>query len=259
MKKIANILLLTIFLGSFSSCLEDPKVVPAYTPGATALLSNVGGLFDLTNLGSSTFSFSVDILAPAEVSVSSVTIMKSFNGGTPVVHADINTFPANLTVTPADVVNGLGVAVGDLKLGDQFDITLKVNTNNGTFSAQDAFSIKPACVSDLAGTYSVVSSGEIGGGNGPYNNIEADVVLTETAPGVYQADDITGGMYPQIWGGNPEPGSFEDVCNNITIRPVADQWGDTITGSGDVNEDKSIDLNWSNTYGDTGAAVYTPK
>lgn len=259
MKKIVNIFLITIFLGSFSSCLEDPKVVPAYTLGATALLSNVGGLFDLTDLPNSTFSFSVDVLAPDAVNVSSVTIMKSFNGGTPVAHAEITSFPASLTVTPADVVNGLGVAVGDLKLGDQFDFTLKVNTNNGTFSAQDAFNIKPACLSALAGTYSVVTSGEAGGGNGTYNNIEADVVLTETAPGVYRADDITGGMYPQFWGGNPEPGSFEDVCNTLTIRPVADQWGDTINGSGKVNEDGTLDLNWSNGYGDTGAAVYTPK
>ncbi|MDX2245138.1 MAG: hypothetical protein SF052_00065 [Bacteroidia bacterium] len=259
MKKIVNIFLLTILLGSFTSCLEESKVVPNYTLGATALLSNVGGLFNLNDLSTSSYAFSVDILAPDAVNVSSVTIMKSFNGGTPVAHADITSFPANVTITPADVVNGLGVAVGDLKLGDQFDFTFKVNTNNGTFSAQDAFTIKPSCVSDLAGTYTVVTSGEIGGGNGPYNNLAGEVVLTETAPGVYEADDITGGMYPTVWGGNPEPGSFEDVCNTLTIRPVTDQWGDTIVGSGEVNEDGTLDLNWSNGYGDTGAAVYTPK
>lgn len=260
MKKIVNILMVVLLMGSFSSCIEEQPVFPPYTAGGTALLSGVGGLFDLNDLPNSTYSFTIDVKHPDNVTISSVTIMKSLNGGTPVAHAEISSFPASITVTPADVVNGLGIGVDDLKLGDDIDFTLKVNTNNGTFSAQDNFDIKPACISDLAGMYSVVTSGEAGGGVGSYGTLDpVDVTVTEESPGTYSVDDISGGMYPGVWGGSPQEGTFSDVCNSLTINDFTDQWGDTFSGSGTVNADKTMTLNWSNTYGDNGESIYTPK
>jgi uncharacterized surface protein with fasciclin (FAS1) repeats len=118
----------------------------------------------------------------------------------------------------------------------------------------------------LAGTYA--SDATACGGDGEGNcdpavtdlAYEASVELTETdEDGVYLVDDLTFGLYPQGYDIAAVPGEIVVATDgSITITDQLDQYDDPFNGTGQVNEDGSITIEVSNTYGDSIETTLTP-
>lgn len=63
--------------------------------------------------------------------VDNITIHKSY-GGTKVEHAVLTSFPASVSLSAADLVNGIsGLTVGDLAVGDAFNIEFTIKYSDG--------------------------------------------------------------------------------------------------------------------------------
>jgi len=249
--------------------------VATFVPGAIPTISG-GGFYDLLDLDNASATFNIDGLIEGEgATVSSVTVMKSYTGhindstivtGPTVEHVTIpvSEIPKSITVTANEAAQNADADFTQAKVEDHFNFTFVLNTEDGrALKSGPTISVPLSCPSALAGTYSVVTSGNQGAGSGTtsgtYEGVEATVVIAEVAPGTYSVDDITGGMYPGVWGDIPVPGEISDVCNNITIQNTVDHYQDTFSGTGTVNADGTITITWNNGYGDDGVSVYTPQ
>lgn len=161
-------------------------------------------------------------------------------------------------------VNGKVLTEDELSPGDYWMLSYKMTLADGkVLSIGDQTTVLFSCPSAIAGVYDAVGSGSAGGGYGNFPNDDWDgtevVTLTESSAGVYEMDHIAGGFYPNFWGGEPEIGTFRDVCGSYTIDSKTDQWGDTVTCTVTNNGDGSITVVWSNTYDDGGTYTLTPQ
>lgn len=161
-------------------------------------------------------------------------------------------------------VNGVVLSEDDLAPGDQFIFTYELVLSDGRVLTPAAtYAVTFTCPSDIAGTYSFVSTGFFGDGAGgqtsPYGEFTGEVVLTEDASGIYTVDDMSFGLYDQGYGDTSPSGQIEEVCGSISDRGSTDQYGDPFTINGSLNDDGSIELTWGNTWGDTGTVVLTPQ
>ena len=124
-------------------------------------------------------------------------------------------------------------------------------------------SMAVSCPSDLAGDYSSTMSGNLGdgsgGSSGTYADLGTTVTLTadEESPGVYNIDDMSFGIYPDSYSIDAPPGRIQDICDNLTGLGDTDEFGDPFTITGTVNDDGTITISWSNTYGDSGTGTLT--
>lgn len=134
------------------------------------------------------------------------------------------------------------------------------------------------CVSDLAGTYNVVSTfdspgyfnsenpdfqygpgndGSVGGGVQTYNGIG---IAAGTATSTYVIPDITNGFEPIMWGNPPVLATVADQCGklvavSITFAP----YGYEILPGSKVNPDGTFTIVWQNVYGENGISTFTPQ
>ena len=67
------------------------------------------------------------------------------------------------------------------------------------------------------------------------------------------------GLYPQAYGDTAPTGQVDLCGTTISDRGDNDQYGDPFTINGTLNADGSVNITWSNTYGDTGTVVLTPQ
>jgi hypothetical protein len=116
--------------------------------------------------------------------------------------------------------------------------------------------IRLACPSNLAGRYTTVNTGTGG-------TINSQVVITEIEPFTYRISDITGGVYSQVYGGEPNPAIFTELCDVITITDQPDVVFGTsgFNGTGRVNADRTIRISWNNGSdegSDRGVTILTP-
>jgi len=250
MKKISLLLVALLFV-VFTGC-EEEDTFPFDTKGATIAVSNAAGFFDLTNL-SSTFSFDASSLGEA---VNSFDILKSYNGGTPVFHATVNSLPTSISITPAEAVQGLGVTVDDLQIGDEITFSFdNVVTSSGSYPSGAGVAAAVSCFSALAGThtYTTTTSGWC------TETSTGSVVWSEVGPGAYAIDDFAFGTYvPCYSSANTPDGTLQvnDVCNGITITG-ASQWGEIYSWTiSDVNGPTMV-ITWSNDYGEGGITTLT--
>ncbi len=205
------------------------------------------------------------------VTVSSINVTKQLftsNGNSEPVQISVSgeTFTQTRSELFADVpVGGQVLSENDLTAGDYWVLSYTMALSDGlVLKIGDKTRIAFSCPSDLAGTYSASSVGEgnYPGGNfpGPFWDGQGEVTLTETGvEGVYTISEISGEFYNLFWGGNPESGTFRDVCGNYSIDTKTDQWGDTLSTTVTNNGDGTITIEWENTYGDFGTTVLTPQ
>jgi hypothetical protein len=85
---------------------------------------------------------------------------------------------------------------------------------------------------------------------GGVNNVFVEV--SQERPGVYQIDEVTGGVWPAFYSGRANPALLVDVCGStITGRPGSVTAGSeggplrTFTINGVINADNSITITWS--------------
>lgn len=118
--------------------------------------------------------------------VTSYEIVKSFNGGSQVAVASSATLPFTVTYTTIEeYVNGLGVAVTDLELGDVFTFSVIMYLPDGrriqAAPGDGDIAITVNCSSDLAGDYTMTGLRDDGA------TYTFPVVITEVSAGNYQS------------------------------------------------------------------------
>ncbi|WP_192346607.1 hypothetical protein [Algoriphagus sp. Y33] len=139
----------------------------------------------------------------------------------------------------------------------------QVSTNYGSVT----LAIRVICQSELEGTYSVFyETLKIGDGTGGADqtltnySLDDEVNFEVSGTGAYLVDDISFGIFPGMYGDAAPSGTVYDVCSVITGEPSnTDQYGDSYTINGIVNEDGTISITWVNTWGDGGDVVLTKK
>jgi len=252
MKKISLFAMLALLCVTiFMSC-EEEDTFPFETKGATIAATNVG-FFNFYEINTTTFDFNVSSLGEA---ISSVNVMKSYNGGTPVLHGTITQTPVAVSITAAQAVEGLGISVDDLQLGDEIVFTFEdVQTGSGTYPSATSATAKIACLSPLAGTHSYTTSDYFCAGDA----VTGEVTWAEVGAGVYEIDDWAYGSYQACYGGPAQSwGTLQlsDVCNQLTILGV-DNYGDTWSFSSITVDGANLTLGWTNTYGEIGTTIIT--
>ena len=236
----------------FTACDKEDEYI-FDTKGATVAISNAAGFFDLGDLNS-TFSFDASSLGEA---VSSFDILKSYNGGTPVFHATVNSLPTSVSITPTEAVEGLGVTVDDLQIGDEISFSFdNVVTSSGSYPSSASVTGSVSCLSALAGTFDYTTS-ETWCGSAPFTG---QTTWTEVSPGTYEIDDWSYGAYPDCYGGFMASSwgtlQITDVCNQIGLTGL-DNYGDTWTLSNLSVDGADFTYSWSNTYGEGGTTTLT--
>lgn len=210
-------------------------------------------------------SFDYDVVGPAPVET--LTFFATHNGETAEILAT-DTWPGSASFTLGELLDAVGsdeIAFGEevvvsYILTSAVDCASTVTT--GAVYACPVSVLQPAMEGDPpleSRTYEAKSAGEAGGGNGTFDIVD-QVTLAPGANAItFALDDISFGMYEQFWSGARDPGDLRILCGEVTMGPNVDQYGDTVTGSGSIDDETGIiTLKWSNTYGDKGDVTLTP-
>lgn len=116
--------------------------------------------------------------------------------------------------------------------------------------------------SDAAGAYNTDADGGFGdgaGGSAPYTGLAATVTITKLGTGQYSIDDMSFGLYPIGYGDTAPSGTVTICGSSISDNGDTDQYGDPFTITGTLNDNGTINLEWSNTWGDSGVVTLTPQ
>jgi hypothetical protein len=179
-------------------------------------------------------------------------------GVTPVagVHYRMVTNEVTLPANASFVEFPVEILTGNLDTEEQPDLILvildagqtKISANYHSLTME----IRLACPSDLAGVYNSVNVGTGG-------TVNYQVTITEVEPFTYRISDITGGVYAQVYGAEDNPAIFTELCGEISIidQPDLVFGGDSFNGTGRVNPNGTITINWSNEAGDSGMTTLT--
>jgi len=147
--------------------------------------------------------------------IANYEILKSVNGGTEVSVATNATLPISLVYTTVEeFIDGLGIAVSDLRIGDVITFRTKMTKTDGSVifagPSDGSFSITVSCSSDLAGTYSLTTVAS----NGNIKTFPNEKII-EISPGVYKTESIYTWDVGAI---APDQGfNFVDVCGELTV------------------------------------------
>ena len=264
-KQLKNIFVLFLCMGTITSCFDEHiDLLPEADTGALPIVSNItnDGIFNLLDIGNAGVGFTINIDENSTADVASVIVNKSFNGGDLIEQTTVSSFPAQINIPVADAVSGTGIGVGDLEVGDLFDFTFDVVTTDGrTLKNGVLIQVPASCPSNLAGVY-MLHSEVLFADNGPQTY---DYEITLEGSGTYALEDVTGGAwginYAALYGTSPRAGTLVDICDNLSIAPVSDQFGFEIVVT-DLAKDADgvISYKWNDTgYDDNGEVTLTPQ
>lgn len=227
---------------------------PPVAGEASVFTYNPAGQLDLLDLASSS-SFTAHLTNPQNEPVQALLIQKAVNGSEPVEITTVTSWPISLTYSLEDLLKDWpGVALTDLRKGDVISFILSPEGESSANVHKIDFQL--GCASDLAGQYLATTTGRSGpGGGGVFDTIRYEVALSDLGNGRYEISELSGGMYPTIWGGQEEAGVLIDSCEIMLIPSQKDQWDDDLSGSGVVVGAGNIQYEWENGYGDRGETV----
>jgi hypothetical protein len=256
----------------------------------------------LNNLEEEYVEFTVDVDGFEVTEISSVELQLEFTENdrvfnpfkeeyedsvyAPVVLKTVNTFPATVQISAAEIVQALGLSsVNDFEVGDSFNMTFPINTTDGrklTVALNSELCNQPAqpsfggcnvqwvvtCPSAIAlGSYSAVTNAESTDNCPPsatLTNYAYDVEVSSNGAGQYEVSDVFGGAYIE-WYGACYGYDFEtaatltDVCNELSLNFV-DGFEAAVSVTGNYDPATGvITYTWTNEFGDTGTTVLTPK
>jgi hypothetical protein len=252
--------------------LEDSgELTDTFTSEAATLVVAPGGTF-IRNV-TTEVKFPVDFTDKSDPAlVQAVDVVLNFDGvnnQTTKIVATLTSLPAEISFTAQELLDQAGLTLDELNAGDSWNYSYVLNNNEGnTWDVLQETKYTFTCPSDIAGTYSVVSSGTSTDDccTDPVENITGTVELTEVRPGVYELSDFSGGLYFEWYDvytiTSPEdtPGFLEHVCSEVNIIETAEPYGTAVTGSGTYDDVTGvITYNWVNGYGDTGTVTLTPQ
>lgn len=210
--------------------------------------------------------------------------------------SDFATGKVHKEFTAADMAGFVGKTAAQLQGGDLFNFRTRVTLNDGRVypfvvledvevggtvrdfnnidggivnnpafaSFTSRFSTFVGCPSNLAGTYTTVTTGTSTDGCCPDPvTVNSSVTFTRTGPTTYRVTNFSAGLYDawycapyDLCNGNTFNGlasTMLDVCGNVTW--TAGYWGSRGTGS--IDGSGKITVTWENEFGDTGTTVFT--
>lgn len=297
MKKIKLIFVSLFAAAMMLSCDDDGgdsklNLESAAVPDITKSETN-DAILDLLKIQDGediTIGFSIEM---AQGKISSLDIVSFYVKGDGsaekvVLATNVTTFPTSMTLTKQQLIDKFTVLTGDadFELGDELivsaDLTLengtivKLRNDNGSQNYGQDIANSPlysvtqfypvACPSDLAGTYSVVSSGESTDSGpspdiNPIANYPFTVTLTDAGGGTYDMSDAYGGLYLlwyAMYGITPSHSTakIKDVCGTLSAS-YKGPFVESVTLEGTVNDDGTLTIHWENEFGDFGDSVYT--
>lgn len=254
---ISKALVLVALVFVASSC-EDEDKAPILTfeaatkGGYPRLLAEEGEPFvNLFDVAGSSYGYTIEFIDEARgANVESYYLEVSYNGGSsmPLRSAySSSDFSDNangykeLTVAPitaAELLSAVGVAEGDLAVGDEFDVTGFVVVSGNTFGGANSsatvegaafvghfdYTFPVGCPSDLAGDYDYsYSSPNWCGGAGT-----GTITIQANGGGFYTFNDWSFNSYADCYGGGTAIGlEFQEVCNELNLVGKVDSYGDT--------------------------------
>jgi len=278
MKNILLISLGILLLASIFMGCEEEDEYPFEIKGAT-IITTQAGFFDFFEITTTTMDFNIDRIGE---NVSSVEMYKTYNRPDeiiedttaasgfdtipgfsmgPILYTTFTQLPQSVSLTAAEAVDGFGMTVDDIKLGDSFIFTFdKVQTASGTYPSQEVVAANVACPSSLAGEHTFVSTANFNTGvYDPCNaTVEGSVIWTATAAGIYSIDDFSFGTYLPCYGGGFPEGDLavNDVCTEVTLTGVS-QFGEVYTWDITEVNGKEMTIVWINDFGEGGTTVLT--
>ena len=208
MKKL-NIFLLSLVTASlFIGCdgEEETEVLKNRAIAGTSITIDGSGkvqgepadLDDLSNsdvnILLSTLNMDINVGSIEDASIiENYEVVKQYNGGTEISVGTFESLPASVNLTEvSEFLDGTSVTEGDLRIGDVFTFTVKVNQTNGEsyYFKSQSFNLVVNCYADLSGTYTVTNSLC---GTGETGTIPP-VTITETADGGWYLTIADGGF-----------------------------------------------------------------
>jgi len=159
--------------------------------------------------------FKVALKSGSPDNVTKYEIVKSFNDGPEVSVAETTTLPFSVSYsTINEFIAGLGIAVGNIRIGDVFRFKVRAYKTDGAIyvygSTVSSFAIIVNCSSDLAGDYDVTATRD--DGSSWNHGIET---IVEVSPGYYKTVTTGGWAAGTI---APDQGfNFQDTCNTLTV------------------------------------------
>ncbi|WP_417785539.1 hypothetical protein [Tenacibaculum sp.] len=293
LKKISLLLVLVSF--TFFSCEDDGgtskiDLIEGVIPNLSKSLEadQIIDFQKLTNNEPISLKFNIDIHSGNPQSSDVVALYKKRSDGS-IFYALLEEnadLPKEYSMTPQSIVDLFSElnSVNDIELGDVVTLTARFTLNDGTLlniineegdfvvgtNIQNNTSLYTislnypvSCVSDLAGTYSVLSSGtstDGGASPNPISNHPYEVVITDTGGGTYTISDGAAGIYIQWYSQYgytfETEGKFTDVCGTLN-GSWGESFGGTITLTGTVNNNGTLSIHWENSFGDVVDAIYT--
>ncbi|MTI23197.1 hypothetical protein E1176_19360 [Fulvivirga sp. RKSG066] len=214
-------------------------------------------------------SFTVDLeddqLSAGDSTDITITINDVPGGGIERVTASAGGGTVNLDQASIDavlgessgVVTGKYIANADPTETGEVDVTVTIGDVTQQRSASASASVLVICASEgnIAGTYSSYASGSIGNGT-EYEAISTVITITQINEGQYMVNDLSFGVYPQIYADSPVSGTINVCGNKISDFNVVDGFGDPFTITGMTADPDVINgvikIEWSNTFGDNG-------
>lgn len=222
------------------------------------------GFFNLSDATNSTNSFSF-FNAPLGESVNAATLTISFNGSD-FVPVEGVTVDGSYTISLTQAAQLTGVDVSTLMAGDVFTVGMNMSTASGDFTNTKTMDIAVSCLSEIAGTYTVSTTGTSTDVCCPdETTVMGTVTLTAATAGVYDISDWSGGLYLEwydIYGivADSNTGQIQDICNGITLIDETEPFGETLEGTGSRDPATGvITYTWLTGYGDTGTVTMTPQ
>ncbi|HNS30432.1 MAG TPA: hypothetical protein PKL52_07860 [Tenuifilaceae bacterium] len=168
MKKIKFLSLLAIMALLFAACetvVEDPAGPRGVAP-VPGIVNLNPATFDVLDLENTFIKFTLVLEGSG---VSQANILASFKGNKQRVNiTSVSSFPSDITITLAEVVNKLGMVLDSIKPADLFNFEVQTVVGGKTYYSSAAFNVAVVCgydVANVTGSYYVVT--EDWGSEGP--------------------------------------------------------------------------------------------
>ncbi|QDO93785.1 hypothetical protein FNB79_07270 [Formosa sediminum] len=207
MKNILYICFVMLSILSFTACQETDTETIVELEGEAGVLVNVSSKSSGALLGSpesgvdledASIEFSENYLTLTTIKqsgdtaldIESIQAYKSLNGGEEVLIGSSTSLPFTIEYTTIDeFVDGLGLSVSDLRIGDYFNFIIKVLKTDGSIytynTSMGRFQLTINCSYDLTGTYVMTNS---------VCSSEVEVEISQNSDGTWYASTADGGL-----------------------------------------------------------------